>query len=124
VRIPSFLVRQFYVTGSLRNSEGGFQLEARNPLGDGMIVGIGRFALDGRPIEPSAVRAVRQGDTAWVAAADVSRRTPVTFRKGDRVTFHVDGPPLTPGRHRLEVEVYERDAGLLSLTLEDDAAPG
>jgi hypothetical protein len=124
VRVPGFLVRKFYVKGSLRNADGGFQLEATNPLGDGRLVGIGRFLLDGKAIEPADVSAMREGDTEWTRGDDVSATSPVTFRKGDRVTFSVAGRTLTPGRHRLELEIFERDAGRLSLTLEDDVAKG
>lgn len=122
MRVPAFLVRQFYVAGSLRNVEGGFQLQARNALTDGMLVGIGAFAVDGQAIEPGAVSAVRGGDTTWIRAADVSRYAPVAFRKGDAVTFHVAGPPLAPGVHRLDLDLIERDAGLLSLTLDEEVA--
>lgn len=122
MRVPGFIVRQFYVKGSLRNADGGFQLEARNPLGDGLLVGIGRFAVDGEGIEPADVSAIRDGDADWTRGDEVSRTSPVGFHKGDRVTFHVAGRTLQPGKHRLEVEIFERDAGRLSLTLEDDIA--
>jgi hypothetical protein len=124
MRVPAFLVRQFYVGGSLRNVDGGFQLEARNPLGDGMLVGIQRFAVDGEPVDATHVSAARQGDATWTNAGQVSRTSPVVFRKGESVTFHVAGRTLAPGRHRLDVDLVERDAGLLSLTLDDDLAAG
>lgn len=124
MKVPGFIVRRFYVKGSLRNAEGGFRLEATNPLGDGMLVGIGRFSLDGEEIDPADVSAIRDGDADWTRGNQVSPTSPVGFHKGDRVTFHVDGRTLAPGRHRLEVEIIERDAGRLSLTLEDDIAKG
>jgi hypothetical protein len=119
MRVPGFIVNRFYVKGSLRNADGGFQLEARNPLGDGMLVGIGRFAVDGEPIDPADVSAIRDGDTEWTRGDAVSRTSPVTFRKGDAVTFNIAGRQLKPGKHKLEVEIFERDAGQLSLSLED-----
>jgi hypothetical protein len=122
VRVPGFIVRKFYVKGSLRNADGGFRLQATNPLGDGMLVGIGRFAVDGQAIEPGDVSAIRDGDAEWLRGDEVSQTSPVAFAKGDRVTFHVAGRTLAPGKHRLEVEIFERDAGRLSLTLEDDIA--
>ena len=124
MRVPGFIVRQFYVKGSLRNAEGGFQLEARNPLGDGRLVGIGRFAVDGEPIDPANVSAIRDGDADWTRGDEVSATSPVAFHKGDRVTFHVAGKALAPGKHHLEVEIFERDAGRLSLTLDDEIAQG
>jgi hypothetical protein len=122
MRVPGFLVRQFYVSGSLRNAGDGFELQAKNPLGDGALVGIRRVAVDGAAIEPHAVTAHRTGSAEVVSASSVSRATPVMFRKGDAVTFHVAGQPLLPGKHRLELEIIERDAGLLQLSLEDKLA--
>jgi hypothetical protein len=119
MRVPDFMVRRFYVDGSLRNDEAGFQLQACNPLADGRLVGVRRFAVDDAPIELSSVSANRDGDAGWVSAADVSPTSPVMFRKGDVVTFHVSGPSLGPGSHRLDLDLIERDAGLLSLSLSD-----
>jgi hydroxymethylglutaryl-CoA reductase (NADPH) len=119
MRVPDFMVRQFYVGGSLRNDDSGFRLQARNPLTDGRLVGVRRFAVDGAPIELSSVSAFREGDPDWLRASDVSPTSPVMFRKGDVVTFHVAGPALEPGQHKLDLDLIERDAGLLSLTLSD-----
>ncbi len=46
MRVPGFLLRQLYVSGSLRNESGGFSLQARNPFGDGTLVRIGRIRVD------------------------------------------------------------------------------
>jgi hypothetical protein len=119
MRVPDFMVRQFYVAGSLRNDDAGFRLQARNPLADGRLVGVQRFAVDGAPVDLSSVSAMRDGDTDWLSATDVSPTSPVTFRKGDVVTFHVAGRALPPGTHRLDLDLIERDAGLLSLSLSD-----
>ena len=116
------MVRQFYVAGSLRNDDGGFRLQARNPLADGRLTGVRRFAVDGTPMDLSAVSAIRDGETDWMRASDVSPMSPVTFRKGDVVTFHVTGPSLTAGDHEFELDLIERDAGLLSLSLSDTLA--
>jgi hypothetical protein len=116
------MVRRFYVDGSLRNDAAGFLLQATNPLADGWLVGVRRFAVDNAPIELSCVSAIRDGDAAWVSAADVSPTSPVLVRKGDVVTFHVRGPALVPGQHRLDLDLIERDAGLLSLSLSDTVA--
>jgi hypothetical protein len=119
MRVPDFLVRQFYVKGSLQAEGDGFRLQARNAMGDGTLVGIGRVTLDGQAMDPGAITATRDGDDAVHRATDVSRESPVLFRRGDVVTFHISGHPLTPGRHRFEVEVLELNVGTLQLALED-----
>ncbi len=119
MRVPDFLVRQFYVAGSLQHDGGGFCLQARNGMGDGTLVGIGRVAVDGTLIDPSAISATRVGEDAVYQAADISRVKPVSFGRGDVVTFHIAGHRLAPGEHRFEVEVIELNAGSLQLALKD-----
>lgn len=119
MRVPDFMVRQFYVSGSLRHEGDGFRLQARNGLADGMLVGIRRISVDGEVIDPTAITATREGEDAVHKAADVSPQAPVAFRRGEVVTFHVAGRRLAPGEHRFEVEIVERNAGVLTLALSD-----
>lgn len=119
VRVPGFLLRQLYVAGSLRNTVDGFSLQARNPLADGTLVRIGRISVDGQAIAPAEVTARRDGDVTVYRALDVSAASPVTFRRGDVVTFHVAGWQLEPGEHRLELEVDELNLGRVSLAIHD-----
>ncbi len=55
MRVPDFMVRQFYVGGSLQHEGDGFRLQARNGLADGTLVGIGRISVDGQLVDPAAV---------------------------------------------------------------------
>lgn len=122
MNVPGFIARQFYVTGSLRNEPTGFRLEAHNPMGDGILVGVGRLAVDGMAIPPETVTATRTGSDEVYRAADVSSSNPIQVRKGDRVTFHVAGRQLTPGQHKLDVELFEVNIGQLRLSLSDRLA--
>jgi hypothetical protein len=119
MRVPDFLVRQFSVSGSLQREGDGFRLQARNGIGDGTLVGIGTISVDGDIVDPASVTATREGEDLVHQAVDVSRRAPVSFRRGEVVTFHVAGHPLAPGEHRFEVEIMELNAGQLTLSLRD-----
>lgn len=119
MRVPDFLVRQFYVKGSLQSEGDGFRLQARNGMGDGTLVGIGRVTMDGQPIDPSSISAQLVGSDTVHQAAGVSRQAPVSFSRGDVVTFRIAGHALTPGEHRFEVEIYEINLGLVQLALKD-----
>jgi hypothetical protein len=119
MRVPDFLVRQFYVAGSLQREGDGFRIQARNGMGDGTLVGIGTIKVDGAVIDPADITASRDGDEAVHRAGDVSRRAPVSFSKGDVVTFHIADHPLTPGEHRFDVDIYEVNLGLVQLSLKD-----
>lgn len=122
MKIPGFIARQFYVEGSLRNTDRGFELQAQNPMGNGVLVGVGQLRVDGRDIDPETVTAQRQGDPAPMSARDVSPANPVIVSKGDRVTLHVNGQQLSPGEHELEVELAELNLGALSFSISDTVA--
>ena len=122
MRIPGFIARQFYVAGSLRNTATGFELQAQHPMGNGVLVGVGQLRVDGHDIDPATVTARREGDPTAISARDISAQNPVNVAKGDKVTLHVDGPPLTAGGHELEVELEELNLGALSFAITDTVA--
>ena len=122
MNVPGFIARQFYVDGSLRNNPAGFQLEAQNPLGNGTLVGVGRMRVDGRDIAAADVTAHRVGDEQPINATDVSSINPIRVNQGDRVLLRVRGEPLAPGRHELEVELFEVNMGRLAFTIGDSLA--
>ena len=119
MNIPGFIARQFYVAGSLRNTDNGWELQAQNPMGDGVLVGVGRMAVDGREIPADRVFAQRVGEAERLRAADVSRTQPVKVSKGDRVTLAVEGEPLAVGEHKLDVQLVELNLGALSFSISD-----
>lgn len=122
MQVPGFLARRFYVAGSLRNTPTGFQLQAQNPMGAGTLVGIGRLDVDGRHIPVEAVSAVRDGDPTPLHASEVTPRRPIRVAVGDRITLFVEGQTLAPGKHRLEVELYEVNMGRLRFSISDNLA--
>jgi hypothetical protein len=119
MRVPDFLVRQFYVAGSLQHEGDGFRIQARNGMGDGTVVGIGTIKVDGTVIDPAFITASRVGDDTVHQAADVSPKAAVSFSRGDVVTFHIADHTLAAGEHRFEVDIYEVNLGLVSLSLKD-----
>jgi len=119
VNIPGFIARQFYVAGSLRNTQSGFELKAQNPMGNGVLVGVGRLRVDDHDIPADAVTAQRSGDAEPIRAQDVSKMRPVSIFKGDEVTLHVSGDPLPQGEHKLEVELFELNLGRLAFSITD-----
>ena len=119
MNVPGFIARQFYVKGSLQNVDGGWELKAQNPMGSGVLVGLGRMRVDGTDIAPEAVTAQRDGDADAMSASEVSRERPVSVSKGDKVTLRVAGEPLAPGEHTLEVELFELNMGRLAFSISD-----
>ena len=122
MNVPGFIARQFYVSGSLRNNDAGFQLEAQNPLGSGTLIGVGRMRVDGRQIAADDVTAHPVGADQAIRATDVSTTNPIRVAQGDRVLLKVSGEPLAAGRHELEVELYEINLGRLAFSISDTLA--
>lgn len=122
MNVPGYLTKQFYVAGSLRNGPDGFELQARNQVADGVLVGIGTLSVDGVALDKGSVSAEPDDGTGVVQAADVSRYRPIRARKGLAVTLRVAGPRLAPGSHTLSVELYEVNLGLLRLSITDVVA--
>jgi hypothetical protein len=122
VNIPGFIARQFYVGGSLRNTDTGWELQAQNPMGDGVLVGVGKMSVDGLAIPAENVTAQRVGEAEPIRAQDVSRTQPVKVSKGDRVTLAVTGEQLAPGEHKLDVQLVELNLGELSFSISDRVA--
>lgn len=116
------MARRFYVAGSLRNTPGGFRLQAQNPLGNGTLVGVRALRVDGRTIPLDALTAVREGESEPIRAADLSRLNPIRVVVGDRITLEVAGPALARGEHKLEVELFELNIGALRFSISDHLA--
>ena len=119
MNIPGFIARPFYVAGSLRNTDSGWELKAHNPMGNGVLTGVGKMRVDDHDIAPEAVTAQRSGDAQPISAKEVSRTNPVNVLKGDQVTLHVSGVPLAAGEHKLEVELFELNLGRLAFAISD-----
>ncbi|MEP7379968.1 MAG: hypothetical protein ABI725_10460 [Chloroflexota bacterium] len=119
MNIPGFIARQFYVAESLRNTDSGWELRAHNPMGNGVLTGVGQMRVDGHAIAPETVTAQRSGDDEPIRAQDISKNRPVNIFKGDQITLHVSGLPLTPGDHKLEVELFELNLGRLAFSISD-----
>lgn len=122
--VPEFLVRQFYVAGSLRNlpDGSGFELRAKNGMGDGTLVGLGRIKVDGQAIPVEAIEAEPSDGSGVLQASAVSRTRPIRVPRGSQVTIRIRGRTLEPGRHTLSVELYEVNLGLLRFTTTDKLA--
>ena len=120
--VPGFLARQFLVSGSLRNTAGGWSIDVQNSLGDGTLVGVGQMNVDGTPISSAAVTCVRASDGLRIRAFEIGPERPVAVRRGDRVTIEVAGEPLSPGNHQLRVELREANLGALRFNLTERLA--
>ncbi len=116
--VPSFLLKKLYVKGSFKNTPTGFELALRNTLAPGTLIGISPLQIDGRNIPLDKIL-ITTGDAAPVRASDISLAVPRQFPLNVVIKFQVEDQPLTPGSHRVTVQVNTKEAGELKIDAED-----
>ncbi|MBI4786531.1 MAG: hypothetical protein HY782_05750 [Chloroflexi bacterium] len=116
--VPSFLLKKLYVKGSFKNTANGFELQLRNTLAPGTLIGFGPLAIDGRDI-PLDKLFIAVGDSTPVRASDVSAAAPRSFPLNTLVSFRIEDQPLAPGSHRVTLAVNTKEAGELKIDAED-----
>ncbi len=115
--VPSFLLKKLYVKGSLKNTEGGFELAIRNTLAPGTLIGMGPVTIDEATYQPDAV--TLKSPQGEVHGGEVSSKNPVTFAMNVEVKITVRGKPLTPGQHRIVFSVMTREIGRVEFDVSD-----
>lgn len=121
--IPSFMLSQLYVKGSLQNiKEGekikGYSFKLRNNLGSGTIKGALNILVDGTPIELELV-SIRRGENEFSAKELETKSMP--FDVGDEITFIIrkEGG-LQPGMHRITIGSRTLEYGKIEISFSDE----
>jgi hydroxymethylglutaryl-CoA reductase (NADPH) len=116
--VPSILLKGLYVKGSLKRTGDGFEFQIKNDIMSGSMVKGLPLKLDHKPIPMEKCSFVHGGRE--VTFTQVSADQPVLMRKGDAVTVRVQGEPLRPGRHSLEINAVAQDVGTISFSVSDE----
>jgi hypothetical protein len=116
--IPAFLLKKLYVKNSLKNTPAGVELEIKNTLAPGTIIGGASVVIDGTEY-PLA-------DTVLISAegehvlAEVSKDKPLTFGINTSVIIRLKGVELGPGAHKVSIPMLTREAGELKIEVSDN----
>ena len=106
--IPIPLLRRFYVTGSLRNREQGFEFRLKNVVAPTTVLSLGPLEVDGQVYSPNLVtltrRKPRQGSS-------ITTRSPFPLLLGKEVIISVTGDRLGAGQHNVVVRALTREIG-------------
>ncbi len=118
--LPAEMLRRLYRQGSLRNTEGGFELVLWNTLAPGTLIGVGPVSVDGQVFPPERItiltgRSKRSADR-------VSERGPLSFPVNGQIRLHIAGNPLAPGWHTVVINAHLKEVGSLSIEIEDRLA--
>ncbi len=124
MQVPGFLLRRLYVKGSLRNVEGGYELDLKNSLGSG-------YAEQVLPLTVDAVE-VPLEDASFVVENEVTRfdavssEKPITLALNRVVTIRVEGAPIQAGKHKIGIGFVVTGMGKMQFDITDavaEAAP-
>ncbi len=116
--VPSFLLKKLYLKGSFKNTANGFQLSLNNILAPGTILGISPLQIDGRNVPLDQIQIIVNNESP-IRASDITLNSPRTFPINATATFNVQDQPLTPGPHRLTVQINTKEVGELKIDAED-----
>jgi len=112
--LPSYMLRQLYVKGSLRNLKEGDSVKAftftmKNRLGTGTIKGEVGLTVDSVQIPLESITIKTQDQILNASEAFVS---PYKFRVGDTIEFIVNREGgLTVGQHKMLIRVNTMEFG-------------
>ena len=116
--IPSLLLKQLYTFGSLENTPTGVQFAIKNLLSDASFAGLIRVQIDGEvvPLEDISLD-FGSGDVRRVQ--QISPQAPVDFPLRKIVTIQTAWPPLSEGKHKIEITFQSKPFGKLSFSVDD-----
>lgn len=117
--VPHFLLRRMYVSGSLCATAHGVSFQLQNVLGPGHITRFEQVSLNGTVYAAAVIR-IALGNAEGLSADSLSDAAPLAVTMGAVATCEILGASLPPGRHQIQIAVVTREAGAVSLTVDDD----
>jgi hypothetical protein len=117
LEVPVELFRGLYVTGSLKNTAGGFQFTLKNNILEAVVDSVDSIVVDGKAYTAEAIR-VKAGETVR-ACSDVCAANPFLLALDAEAVFMVKGQALAPGDHRLEIGVTAELVGKMQFDVTD-----
>ena len=120
VIVPDFLIKRIYQKGSLKKLENGASFNLKNVLGPGFISGFNYVKLNDVIYEADKVKFIMNGKE--YTSNDVSDDNPIAFRLGQAGTLVMTGnDSVTEGVNKIVIEALNPEAGVVKLSVEDNA---
>jgi len=119
MRIPSMLLKQLYNFGSLRNSGEGVAFKIKNRLTDVTLISLNGVKIDGKAIPlDKIVLQVEDGQGTTLTPAQL-RLQPLSLPLRRMLTVVMRIDPLSPGKHKIEIEFEAQGYGKLKVKVDD-----
>lgn len=118
--IPNFILKRMYRSGSLRQVPEGAAFDIVNNLGPGQISKVNGISLNGTQYTPEQIM-LRVNDEL-VPASTITEENPATFFLNQTITCIIHAPDVQPGRYEIVLDLISREAGKVTLSVEDQLA--
>jgi len=119
MRIPSMLLKQLYTFGSLRNSGEGVAFKLKNRLTDVTLTSLLGVKVDGRaiPLDKIVLHIEDEAGTVLTPAQLTKNHFFMPLRQVVEVVMDIE--PLSPGKHKIEIEFATKEYGRLKIKVDD-----
>lgn len=118
--IPKFLLKRIYVNGSLRETSEGIAFDLFNSIGPGILTRLNNIKLNDKTFSPHEIL-ITIGDNIF-KGSDISDRNPAIFFHNQKSTCIILGAKLAKGLHTITVDLLSREAGKVTVTIQDNYA--
>jgi hydroxymethylglutaryl-CoA reductase (NADPH) len=118
--IPSLVLKQLYTFGSLKNTAGGVRFSLKNRLSDATVTALYAVKFDGKAVPLEAITLVLDGGEALTPEALAGN--PVDFPLRRVLDIVAQIPPLSDGKHKIEVSFEAEPFGKLTMKVDGSIA--
>ena len=119
MKIPEFVLKKLYVSGSFKTTTSGFSFDIHNTFAPATVTGVG-LDVDGVPAPTTALTLQLEGHDPYPAVT-LSPQSPFFLPINVLVHFLVQS--AAPRQGRLTIHVITREAGELVFAIQTNAAP-
>ncbi|GAB4526132.1 MAG: hydroxymethylglutaryl-CoA reductase [Anaerolineae bacterium] len=112
------LLQRLYTFGSLNNISGGVQFSIKNRLVDTSLLGVFCVRINHQTVQPDQVQ-IETADGALLPLTTISPHSPLPFGLATSFNIRVAIPPLSIGRHEIELGFVVEAFGELVFSVED-----
>ncbi len=119
-QIPSLLLKQLYTFDSLKNTPQGVQFSLKNRLSDATVTALHHVKFDDREVPLDAIT-LDLGGGEVLKPADLAQK-PIPFPLRRTIDIICAIPPLSEGKHKIEVKFEAAPFGVLTMKVDGSIA--
>lgn len=115
--IPNFILKRMYKNNSLRRVPEGVGFDIINNLGPGQISRVNSISLNGKAYGPERITLVVNGEP--ILAVSITEENPATFFLNQVIICLIKDTEIIAGKYEITLDLISREAGKVTLTVND-----